>query len=240
MPINAAPQRGYQDWGRVNDWDSPLIYSVGRLATQNSDVSGVIDVSRYGYIAGYNLVLTTTALLTASWFSDAAGTVLVGTRQILLHPNMAGAAQLRMPNMGPFVQLAWAGSGGGNFGNTARLFATNRYSPLELIPNSPQLMARNAVAIGAATNVNVFPFGYYAGPVSCVASSASGGVTFTPQTMDTGGNIVNFSATTTPAAGTLAQFAFVAPPGAWWIIVINPGAATNYSITAIQSMTGST
>lgn len=238
-PLISAPNRGYADWQRVANMDTGALVSINRGATRASDDSGVLDVSRFEYLGGQDHCLTTPVLVTMFWFADAAGLVTMGSRQFTLHQLVANPAQYRLPNLGPFVEIQWASISGDNFAHQATLIATNRFHPLEFIPIEPLLIDASAVAIGGAANATVFTSDFYAGPVECVVSSVGGATSFVAQALDTAGVARTLSPTVTPAANTFANLNFVAPPGAWFITALNPGAATSYSITAVPSMTGS-
>lgn len=240
MPLVSAPNRGYSDWQRTQNMDTGVLASINRGATKPSDDSGIQDVSRFEYLGGQDRCFTTPVLVTVFWFADAAGLVTMGARQFVLSPSVANAAQYRLPNLGPFVEIQWASISGGNFAHQATILATNRFHPLEFIPESALLKFDAGIVIGAATNVDSFPTDYYSGPVSCQIASAGGATAFQAQAETSGGAIVNISPAITPAANVFANLPFVAPPGVWWIAVLNPGAATNYSITAVPTMTGST
>lgn len=237
-PLASPPQRGYPDWGRVVDWDSPLLFSINRAATQNSDTSGFQDVSRFETVA-LNGFCNPAAAVAVRWALDPAGVVSVGDRLFVLSPGIIGAAAARLTNLGPFVRMSWAGIGGANFANVAKMFASNRGYPLEWMPNNALLRSDVNVAVGAAGSVQVFPSDYYAGPVSAIVESAGGNTAFLAQAFTPTGTAISISPTVTPAAGVVAALDFVAPAGAWWILVFNPGAATTYTITAVPSMTGS-
>lgn len=239
MPINSAPQRGFADWGRTEDWDSGIIFAVNRpTANQNVDQTTIKDVSRYAYIGGNNII-GGPAIVAIRWYPDAAGSINIGQREFVLHDQITNYAQYRLPNLGPFASVNWTGVGFVNFANIAQMFGTNRYHPLEFIPTRQVLHALSAIAVGAATNVNAYPVDYYAGPVSAVVSSVGGASTFVAQAMTSAGVVINISPGITPAANVVTILDFVSPPGAWWIAVLNPGAATTYSITSVASMTGS-
>lgn len=239
-PLIGAPSRGYADYQRTQNMDTGAIVSINRGATKPSDDSGIQDVSRFEYLGGQDRCFTTPVLVTVFWFADAAGLVTMGARQFVLSPSVANAAQYRLPNLGPFVEIQWASISGGNFAHQATILATNRFHPLEFIPESALLFSATATAIGAAAAVDVFPSDYYAGPMTCQVTSAGGATAFQAQAELQGGGIVNISPAITPAANAFTNLTFVAPPGVWWIAVGNPGAATNFSITAVPTMTGST
>lgn len=238
-PLVSAPNRGYADWQRVSNYDTDLIYSIARAGAGGPDVTGIIDVSRFAYLGGSERIGITNVVVTVTWASDAAFANLMGRRQFVLSPNVTNSAQYRLQNIGPFMQMAWAGVGNVQFSHNASLLATNRYGPLELIPSAPQLIASVNAPVGAAGSTTATPSDYYAGPVAAVVSSVGGATTFVAQTMTPTGVIVNISPGLTPAANVVTALDFIAPPGAWWIAVLNPGAATTYSTTAVPSVSGS-
>lgn len=237
-PLVSAPQRGYQDWQRVENWDTGSLWSLAVTNVTANQVSPILDVSRSAYLGGTVSESLSQSRLVLQWFLDAAGTIPVASRSFTLSSTVSQQAQMRVPNLGPFVQLTTVSLTGAAYSPTVQVFGTNRFHPLEFIPGLPVVLSIVTGALAASATNTYVPSDYYAGPVSLNTSCANA-LTVSLQSL-------NFAAVWDPvavwntAAGANAQQNVIAPPGAWRVQVTNQAAsATTVNVHATTSATGS-
>ena len=238
MPLLASSNRGYADWQRVENWDTGDLWSASGNNVAVGTASPILDVSRSGYLGGYLTGSGVGAIFTATWYIDAAGTIPIGTRAFVLIDNILSEAQVRLPNLGPFVQLALDPLTNGNFSYSAQVFGTNRVHPLEFIPSHAALIEETNTPVPATSTLFYYPQDYYSGPVQ-VYTSPTGAVTVAIQLIDPLGNWYNTTLYTVAANANDTREG-IAPPGAWRMAVVNGGGSSvNISLAVTPSMTGS-
>lgn len=230
--------RGYPDWQRQVNYDSPLFLSTVNQAVPPTLTSGTQDVSQFAYLAGQFGCTGNTCDMEIRWWADSALVMQVGAMGFSLSQNIASAGQFRIPHLGPFMTLSIGSIGGIAATVTARAFSTNRVHPLNEPPTPSQLIAVPSTNLNASTAVNVYPNGYYAGPVRVYVDlpAANWFVTlFSYSTTGTTPIIDKFTSTAAVATG----FTTVVPMGAWFAQVFNAtGVAGNYILSATPSTSG--
>lgn len=239
-PITQAPQRGYSDWQRTENWDTPTLFSQTHYNAANSFTTPVLDVSRFGYLGGVDTAFTNDIIVTATWYADAAATVQLTQRKWLLSASISGI-QYRLINAGPFVTIKWQRVTGGNLDHSAVLFATNRVYASEQIPDSSMQITANGIVVTTTTVTVLWPAYAAAGPASFYYSSSVTGTLFEIVGYPAAGGQYPIASATTTASVTNGVVPVVLPIGAWSANVLNPGpgnASCNVTVTA--SPTGST
>lgn len=240
-PLVNAPNRGYADWQRVDNYDSGQLYSDPGTSGAGSIATSVLDVSRYGYIAGYDFAAAGSFEAGFFWYIDAAATVGVGLRQFMLDSNITDDAQYRLPNMGPFLKVAWSTIGAGPWTHRAELFGTNRVHPLELIPRSPVLIDQQAIAIAAGATATFYPSGYYSGPAQWWVETGTQVGSLRFQYLTTAGTWDILNELPSVAATSDGSGIAVVPSGAWRAQLTNEGAVSaSFYLTVTPTMTGAT
>lgn len=176
-PLVAAPNRGYNDWQRVNNYDTGILWSIAPVNQPGNEISPVIDVSRYARSCIQASLSGAGVVLVVQWFADSAGTVVIGERDIVLASGWP-TAQLALVNMGPFVKFAVEPFGGGNISGNVNMFASNRDFPSEMVPRQDLLIDAQQLTLPASGNVHLIPVDYYAGPalllISCTVTFSVG------------------------------------------------------------------
>lgn len=239
-PLVSAPNRGYADWQRLSNMDTGVLFNQVVAAQNAPPFSPIIDVSRYEFLGGQAFMSNGQANVRLQWYADAAGAVTMGQRSFQLTSQIPAAAQLRLPNLGPFVQWVWSAPGVSTFSGTVNLIATNRYHPLEFVPTSPVLFQLSGGA-APVNNTIYMPNDYYAGPVSYWYNPAYSTGFLQLQWLDNQGNWQNIYSSVQTAANTETPGIAVTPPGAWRIVTFNgSGVASTHYIGVVQSQTGST
>jgi hypothetical protein len=228
---------GYPDWQRVNNYDSPVLFAQVTVVSAGTIITPVLDVSRYAYLGGADQAITNSAQALITWYADSAGTIQTGQRVFSIHASQ-GIAYYRLPNLGPYCTLAWLEFGGVHFQHSCQMFGTNRFHPLEFIPSRAQLITQSNVPLAASASVNVWPVGYYAGPVQIWINGPASGWLYVLQSLDANA-VAQFVDRAQPAASGDFRWNTVAPPGAWWVNVFNNTVtAGNYYLSVTQSTTG--
>lgn len=146
MPLVAAPNRGYSDWQRIQNYDTGELYTVTNTTTP-TQTSTIQDVSRFStlgqYITGSGGVLR----INTVYYLDAAGTIPVGGKESFFPSGGAGGGvALRETIQGPFVKVQWATIGGGNLNNTFLIFANNRGIPPDVLTGIQMICSQQAVS----------------------------------------------------------------------------------------------
>ena len=240
MPIASQPTRGYTDYQREGNFDTGSFFGTNVLQLLTMPlVSNLQDVSRYAYVAGTFDCGLGQIQIEFDWFLDGQASAAIGKRIIMVDANIAAIAQIRLPNLGPFLQItltpvtanpecAW------------QFIASNRVYPLEMIPVHPVLIALQGQAINAGATLNLYPVDYYSGPVA---------VWYDP-TFTTGNCDLQYLTT----SGTWAYIdqlshttngnndrQWVVPTGAWRLTVGNTSAGnSSFFLGVTPSTTGST
>ena len=238
MPLLASPNRGYTDWQRVENWDTGQLWSYSFTNQLPGPQSPIIDVSRIAYIAGYVEATLNDCVLSPVWYLDAAGATMVAMRNIGLSASIVHPAQLRIPNLGPYLQVSINPAGAANASSDGVFFGTNRYHPLEFITRDPVLVEVNNANI-AASGTNVYYFsGYYAGPfmlnfittVSCYIN---------PEYLDASDTWLSIG-TMQSAANARTFQPLIAPAAAFRLRVVNTTAGAGVvTLSATPTVTGS-
>lgn len=243
-PLIAAPARGYADFQRLENYDSGVLYSDTGTIPNPTFTVGPFDVSRYAYLGGREQSTGGFIKVTINWWQDAAATVLAGSRSYNLtqSTNTPNPAQIRFPNLGPFVTLTYTKLGGSVATHLASIFATNRVYAYEFTPQTPVLIEAVGGTVGAGGLEQFFPASYYAGPIRIWLDVNGTGLGWTLQ-LETGvgfGDALEQVNTNTVVGNTAVDT--IAPPGAWSISVYSAPAApqTGFELSVQQSMTGST
>ena len=236
-PITGSPNRGYADWQRVSNWDNTPFDSNLVLPINGTVSTPVTDCSRFAYIGGFARANTHPILLTLSWYTDAAGVNQVGLRQLSLDHRITNANQFRVPNLGPYVQAVWQPNvtNGGLLTDT--LFLTNRFHPLEFIPQKDTLLNVNNFTVNNGVTDTRYPTDLYAGPIQVwtTVPATGWGLTMWHGISD---------AISTQAYGEVLPVnnsvrTLVTPPTSWFLQVLNgSGANGAYSINVQHSETG--
>lgn len=239
MPLISAPARGYTDYQRLGNFDSAPIFSASGTNLNGVDeVTGILDVSRFAYLGGFDRVTNGRALVTLQWYADSAGAIPVGSRQyVLLNATLeiGNSMQYRVPNLGPFLKATWHQLSGTAF-HFCQLLGTNRFHPLEAIPVNVQPITLNGIAQNPGS-ITYFPTDYVSGPVFFAIQSNVASVQFVPQTFDRTGNSQTLFAIT-PVAAAWTSFVLPIPLGAWQLTISVGGAAATIFAFATPSLSG--
>lgn len=239
-PLVAAPNRGYNDYQRTSNFDTGVLWNDARGANHNHFISGILDVSRYAYLGIGTQEILSSHTFAVTWFSDDGGSTLLGVRSFQIISNIQNAAQMRIPNLGPFCTLEWIAFGVTNYNVITNAWGTNRVYPLEFIPRGALVVDRQNIPIGAGTAITDYPTDYYSGPVQVGLYNTIGPGTFVLRYLSQVGVWTVFDQVAVPAAATFVRFTTVVPGGAWRTEFTNPGAASNYYVEIAPSPTGST
>lgn len=165
---------GFRDWQRYSGWDSPLLADSVGVNRNGTFRYGPFDVRQWQRIAG-QLSPQTSMNVSFIWWADPSTTVQIAQRTLGLDSNITYPAAFSFANLGPFVTIDLFGTGAW-VDNTA-IFATDRPSPIDLIPPLAMLIMATAVPLPASGSVDLWCGGYYTGPAhiwvySSVAASA--------------------------------------------------------------------
>jgi hypothetical protein len=237
-PLLTSPNRGYADWQRVENWDTGLLWNIFIPAGNTSHLSPVLDVSRTAYLSGSVDMTVGDMTVGFTWYDDENLDNQLGSRVLNMSSEIADPAQLRIPNLGPYLQIVVHELGSAQYSATLLLWGTNRVHPLEFIPQAPYLVAHSVVALAANATNYTWPSDYYAGPVFVNATSPAG-FTFRLEALN-GVDTYDTLAVEPTAANLVINQSFVVPPGAWRVGMQNTsGAATNESLRVAYSATGS-
>lgn len=229
---------GYPDYQRVVNWDSPVLYQ-GDLQIITSYVqSNPIDVSRYAYLGGFINLTAGQCLISIQWFLDDKLQTLVGERQFRLDAGINNICQPKIIHMGPWVQITLQTINNAQFTVGWSLFATNRTSALDFVPQESVLIDRQGEAYNASQTITHYPTAYYSGPARIFAS-ASEAFTISALWLGDLGNYDYFWQDLTVASNNFNADVIV-PAGAWVINATNNGSSTtDLTLSVISSGTGS-
>lgn len=133
-PLGSGPL-GSPDWQRVANWDGPVLLSAVTYEMPKGveRVTPVFDVSRYSALALNYSVIEGGAYMNVGWFGTSALGPPGQTRLFRLGPTGGTYGQLRLSNLGPFVQIGLQGSGESNKISLSAQ-PTNRPPQQEAIP----------------------------------------------------------------------------------------------------------
>ena len=238
MPMIAPPNRGFADMQRTSPYDSGVLYSDSLLAIPIGGITTpTLDVGRFAYIGGTDTV-TTQCSASFAWFVDSAATIESGACFFMLDgADIGDAAQYRIPNLGPFLQVSWLRVGGVG-SHSSQLFGTNRYHPCQFIPQNSVLIDDQAANIGSLATVTRYPSDYYAGPCQ-VFTNCSNATSVIFEYLTTSNTWDRFYQVN-PTAASLNNFNVTTPAGAWRVRFINgTNTSTTYYLTVTPSLTGS-
>lgn len=239
-PLVAAPNRGYGDWQRVNNYDTAPIFSNNVAIVGAELKSPIVDVSRFAYLAG--LVSSGNSnnfRLEITWFADAAGTIALGTREMSFDIAMVNPAQLRLPNLGPFAQLVFVPFGPAMLPDCV-IIATNRDHPLELIPTRSVLTSQQSINIAATSNLFIAGDDYYSGPARLwLTFTTIVGVQIRSLDRINSYELV-YQHDNVPALTNLIDTVII-PPGAWQLVLTNSASSVSNGFAVLaQPNTGAT
>jgi hypothetical protein len=239
MSVLGAGAVGYDDYQRIANYDSEVLYSFVAPPSSSSLQSPVLPVLRWSYLEGTLAPTVNPSALQFVWTSDAAGIDVVGTRQFIVAPAIANPLQFRLSNLGPYVNFEQVPVGGLNWGCAGSMSGGNRQSLLEAIPTQSVLIDQQAIAIAGNGQATIYPTDYYAGPMS---------VWFYPQ-FATGSLVLlgltpantwdNLNVYNNTVANPIVPLTWIAPFGAWRILVGNTTAgASTFYLAVTASATG--
>lgn len=238
-PLVSAPNRGYADYQRQSNWDTGVLWNEDTGPIAADVTSPVIDMSRSAFVGMNIAALTGQPLIILNWYLDAGATLPVGRRQFQMTQSIANNAQVRMLNMGPFLQITLSRVTVPNYRVIMQVYGTSRTYPLEFIPRSSLLIDVQGQAIGASpANVTTYPIDYYAGPVRVAVFGLSSGF-ITLDYLNGSGVLDPIDQQSMNASGDTV-FNTVVPVGAWAVNVQNGSTATSYDLIVTPSFTGAT
>lgn len=236
-PLVAAPNRGYADWQRIDNYDTGVLIALAPGSTNATIRSAIEDVSRYETICGQIQLTAGVCELVFLWFADPAGTILLGERVMYLTSSIPDPMQIHIDNLGPFVQVITIALGGGNYTQTTTLIASNRSIPIEVVPENTVIVDAQNIPNAAGNTFIQYPLDYWAGPmrIFCIQSQAGACAV---QVLNAGGAWDNLDqillAALTPTATNT-----IAPLGAWRLSIINTsGANGSFFLSCIPSYSG--
>lgn len=231
---------GYPDGQRVQNWDGPILWNHDTGPTTTDVTSPVMDVSRFAYLCGNLSASQGNPDIIIDWYLDSAATIPVGGRSFAMSVNVGGGAQLRIPNLGPYVQITLAQAIVGTYRVVAYIFATNRVYALDFLPGGPLLIDQQDVTLGAGATAVLYPTGYYAGPVQIWTDIAAPSL-LSMQALVAGSGWDYIAQQSAPSTPSQVVYEWVAPSGAWRINFTNTGSSpAGYYLAVIPSLTGST
>lgn len=234
----SPPLRGYTDEQRVENYDTNELYNVTVTNQVAFPASPVLDVSRFAYIAGTLQNTQAASYIELGWWLDEGETIFAGGRQFALHANITAYAQVRIPNLGPFLNINQVPIQGAAYSSTAVWYASNRVYPIEFTPLTPMLMSVQNFALGASQTVSFYPTTYYAGPTQFgMFCTEAAGLAF--QTFSTNGTWDYFNQGVSVPTNIWYNQLVTTPPGAWRVTVNNTtiNAAQLY-VVMTPSLTG--
>lgn len=218
IPAWTPPAAGGEVWGPLDT--SGFLYLGGILGLQPLQQGGAAQ----------------TAGVYFTWYLDPATSENVGSLTFSLSNLIPSTAQLRLPNLGPYVTFE-ADPVTGACPLAAKLFGTNRPYTLPLVPPDPILIDESNIAIAANHTDTWYPDDYYAGPTE-IYFYANGEITWNMYGIDNLGQ--NWPIAGGYAGGRQVNWNVLAPPGAWFITVSNSDtlAAHQYNLAVMASFTG--
>ena len=235
-PIVAQPNRGYADWQRIANYDTPALLNVTNVSTPYAPSAQ--DVSRFSHVGFFIGQQAVPQFITFEWFLDPALTQQCGQQFFVMDPAINAPMQGHYPNLGPFLSVtANCIPNPGHF--TGLFWASNRDVGYPITPKNPVIVDQQNAAIGIDTTVNVYPSDYYAGPAQVWFSPiyATGSLEFQYETVS--GAWDYFQTFAFLAQGPI-NYPIDLPPGAWRVVVFNSTAsAVTYFLTVTPSQTGS-
>lgn len=239
-PLVAAPNRGYPDWQRIDNYDSGVLFSLNVLNVTAAQLSPIIDVSRYARLGSFMSVSGDNCQILMQWYMDAAGTVQVGERVFQVAGALFPSHQSFFINLGPFVRVAITPMSSAATNINWVVFGTNRDSVSEVTPRANNLVNVQNLNIGAGANVIIRPSDYASGAAlmwvivtqvfTVLFLALSGSSTFDPTLQ------ISNAAANSNVVQPLAL-----PLGAWALQVVNNGGvAATCDATVVQSNSGAT
>lgn len=240
MPLLAPPARGYADWQRTVNWDSDVLWQADSGDTTASYTSPMMDVGRYAYLGGWVKEGLSQCQLVVTWWSAFTGGVEMGVRTWTMDVNVGPDAQWRIPNLGPFVQIQVSSLNNQTYYFTGQVIGTNRYHPLETIPENPNFDPWENTAYTANGALWTYPKDYYVGPLSCSVNPITAGFVGV-EILTNAGNWLLVQGVQLAGGSGYSQVTFVTPPGAWRFYFVNTNnTAGSVTLRACPSLTGST
>lgn len=236
-----AGARGYPDWQRVQNWDGPLVFSQSGVNHKGRFQTPIVEVSRFAAIEGRVKAFIAPVLLTLEWFAGPTEETLTGQRQLVLTPEISEWAQLQIRNLGPWVRATFAPVDVAvEWQLGLQLVCTNRAYPLELVPRQ-SVLVNTSHAFAEAGSVTAYPTDYFAGPirVEAINFNAAGPLEVVLEAAVAPEEYVEVDRTIITAAQVVLSASFVAPVGAWRVLIRAAGKAET-TVKVTPSVTGST
>ena len=235
-PIVAQPNRGYADWQRIANYDTPALLNTTNVGTPYAP--SALDVSRYSHVGFFIGQQAVPQFITFEWFLDPALTQQCGQQFFVMDPSINAPMQGHYANLGPFLSVtANCIPNPGHF--TGLFWASNRDVGYPITPNHPVLIDQQNVTIGATTTIDIYPQDYYAGPVTVWFSTdfAAGAFRIFYENVSASWDILVQIALSATGDNRLTT---IVPAGAWRCDAINSGgAAGHYYLTVTPSLSGS-
>jgi hypothetical protein len=238
-PVLGAGGVGYDDYQRIQNYDSAILYSFAAPPSASTLDSPVIPVLRWSYLEGILAPNTNASQLTFTWTADAGGFSTIGVRKFNISPLITNPMQFRLSNLGPYVQVEQAPIAGLPWGCSGQMFGGNRQSLLEFVPQQPTVLSVQNVNVVAGTSPVWYPTDYYAGPAKIWWQPLYTSGVVGLQTLDTA-NVWEYTWQQV-GGGIQSQNVdtIVCPPGAWRLITGNgSGANGTLFVVVAQSMSG--
>jgi hypothetical protein len=173
-----AGSRGYSDYQRVVNWDSPpLSEKPNAELLEKKELPSIglaYEVSRYANIAGRLRGRVEGALITAKFIWGSSGAVAppFAERTIILSGDITGSMLFRLPHLGPYMRAVIESLTGYPAHYDIILFNTNRMAPVEVLPETAIILRRGSTEILKGEPLTVYPTTYFAGPAELTASTS--------------------------------------------------------------------
>lgn len=239
-PLATPGTRGYPDWQRLQNWDSPSLFQRRMAFSGLSDDSGIMDVRLYQYLGGIDFITAAPGgcSVHVSWYQDPSGSTLVGEQIWLIDPFGSGQQQWRLSNVGPYARVVWTSIDGvQNFTHTCNLLGTNRFHQLMFIPpNVNPLYIVQGTNINAGAQFTHSLQSLYTGPARIRINTAAAAWSVDLQAYTAGGlyQSVDVLINSPPAA------TFLIPIGSSRLVVSNlDGVPRNFDIALTPAWLGS-
>jgi len=235
MPEPTRGPRGYPDYQRVENWDGPRLIkeSEERLPGEKVE-SALIEVSRYSAIAVPAFCEKGNVNLICTW-TNASVKEVIATREFAFSKSIGSKAQLRIPNLGPYMFFTMKFVGGEAGLLTIEVFGTNRQSP-ESIPGKAILHhVKRKYKASEEQTYNLTE--YVSGKVGVAVRSFGGkAITFLLYTIDNEGNNVLLGAIQANSEHSQVYAEVGVPTAPLWALAINTSEGEQEVETTITAL----